>query len=234
MNGLPSIIIGLFIFGLLVNHRQQSGFAASVALAIIEAAADRPRQPGGAAAGPRQPARSGRRARREPLAHGARNRPAQRARRNPHLDGARRRPRRGRDRAADLRHLGVRPRQLLAEPVRSAAKRPGSDLLAFRRSQPGRLHRSLGPVADPDLLHPLRQPRGSSACLLAAKGRWPGERRRPDPRAAPRPCCPECEFAAGPPPTGDAAAATNGHHSQPTEVVFDAQDVSVLYGAKRR
>jgi phosphate transport system permease protein len=36
MNGLPSIIIGLFIFGLLVNHKQQSGFAASVALAIIE------------------------------------------------------------------------------------------------------------------------------------------------------------------------------------------------------
>ncbi len=36
MNGLPSIIIGLFIFGLLVNHRKQSGLAASVALAIIE------------------------------------------------------------------------------------------------------------------------------------------------------------------------------------------------------
>ncbi len=36
MNGLPSIIIGLFIFGLLVNHHQQSGIAASVALAIIE------------------------------------------------------------------------------------------------------------------------------------------------------------------------------------------------------
>jgi phosphate transport system permease protein len=35
MNGLPSIIIGLFIFGLMVNHRKQSGFAASVALAII-------------------------------------------------------------------------------------------------------------------------------------------------------------------------------------------------------
>jgi phosphate transport system permease protein len=35
MNGLPSIIIGLFIFGLLVNHRQQSGLAASAALAII-------------------------------------------------------------------------------------------------------------------------------------------------------------------------------------------------------
>lgn len=37
MNGLPSIIIGLFIFGLLVNpQHRQSGFAASVALAIIE------------------------------------------------------------------------------------------------------------------------------------------------------------------------------------------------------
>jgi phosphate transport system permease protein len=36
MNGLPSIIIGLFIFGLMVNHKKQSGFAASVALAIIE------------------------------------------------------------------------------------------------------------------------------------------------------------------------------------------------------
>jgi phosphate transport system permease protein len=36
MNGLPSIIIGLFIFELLVNHQKQSGFAASVALAIIE------------------------------------------------------------------------------------------------------------------------------------------------------------------------------------------------------
>jgi phosphate transport system permease protein len=36
MNGLPSIIIGLFIFGLLVDHRKPSGFAGSVALAIIE------------------------------------------------------------------------------------------------------------------------------------------------------------------------------------------------------
>jgi phosphate transport system permease protein len=34
--GLPSIIIGLFVFGLLVDHKQQSAFAASVALAIIE------------------------------------------------------------------------------------------------------------------------------------------------------------------------------------------------------
>ncbi|HEY5707976.1 MAG TPA: phosphate ABC transporter permease PstA [Solirubrobacterales bacterium] len=35
MNGLPSIIIGLFVFGLLVNQKAQSGIAGSVALAII-------------------------------------------------------------------------------------------------------------------------------------------------------------------------------------------------------
>jgi phosphate transport system permease protein len=35
MNGLPSIIVGLFVFGLLVYGHQQSGYAASIALAII-------------------------------------------------------------------------------------------------------------------------------------------------------------------------------------------------------
>lgn len=36
LNGLPSIILGLFVFALLVNHKKQSGFAGAVALAIIE------------------------------------------------------------------------------------------------------------------------------------------------------------------------------------------------------
>ncbi len=36
MNGIPSIILGLFVFNLLVNHKSQSGFAGAVALAIIE------------------------------------------------------------------------------------------------------------------------------------------------------------------------------------------------------
>jgi phosphate transport system permease protein len=35
VNGLPSIVIGLFVFGLLVSGHHQSGFAGSVALAII-------------------------------------------------------------------------------------------------------------------------------------------------------------------------------------------------------
>jgi phosphate transport system permease protein len=33
--GLPTVVIGLFVFGLLVNHRGDSGFAASIALAIV-------------------------------------------------------------------------------------------------------------------------------------------------------------------------------------------------------
>jgi phosphate transport system permease protein len=36
MNGLPSIIVGLFVFGLLVYGHKQSAFAAAIALAIIE------------------------------------------------------------------------------------------------------------------------------------------------------------------------------------------------------
>ncbi|HUB99086.1 MAG TPA: phosphate ABC transporter permease PstA [Solirubrobacterales bacterium] len=36
LNGIPSIILGLFVFKLLVYHKSQSGFAGSVALAIIE------------------------------------------------------------------------------------------------------------------------------------------------------------------------------------------------------
>jgi phosphate transport system permease protein len=36
LNGLPSIILGLFVFALLVNHKQQSAFSGSIALAIIE------------------------------------------------------------------------------------------------------------------------------------------------------------------------------------------------------
>jgi phosphate transport system permease protein len=36
MNGLPSIVIGLFVFGLLVYGRPQFAFAGSLALAIIE------------------------------------------------------------------------------------------------------------------------------------------------------------------------------------------------------
>lgn len=36
LNGLPSIVLGVFVFALLVDHKHQSAFAGSVALAIIE------------------------------------------------------------------------------------------------------------------------------------------------------------------------------------------------------
>jgi phosphate transport system permease protein len=36
MNGLPSMVIGVFVYGLLVSHRHASGFAGSVGLAIVE------------------------------------------------------------------------------------------------------------------------------------------------------------------------------------------------------
>jgi phosphate transport system permease protein len=35
MNGLPTIIVGIFVYGLIVAGRHQSGFAAAVALALI-------------------------------------------------------------------------------------------------------------------------------------------------------------------------------------------------------
>jgi phosphate transport system permease protein len=35
MNGLPTIVVGVFVFGLLVAERHESGFAGSIALAII-------------------------------------------------------------------------------------------------------------------------------------------------------------------------------------------------------
>jgi phosphate transport system permease protein len=35
MQGLPTIVVGIFIFGLLVNHRGNSGLAGSIALAIV-------------------------------------------------------------------------------------------------------------------------------------------------------------------------------------------------------
>lgn len=36
LNGLPSIVLGVFVFALLVAHKQQTAFAGAVALAIIE------------------------------------------------------------------------------------------------------------------------------------------------------------------------------------------------------
>ena len=81
MNGLPSIIIGLFVFGLLVVGHEQSGFAASVALAIIMLPLIARGSQEVLLLVPNSHARSGRRARGQPLAHRADRDPAERDRR---------------------------------------------------------------------------------------------------------------------------------------------------------
>ena len=134
MNGLPSIIIGLFVFGLLVDGHQQSAFAGSVALAIIMLPL--------IARGSQEVLLLVPNSLREAADALGVSRwrtvlggdPAQRARRDRHRDRARRRPRRRRDRAADPHRLGLRPHDRLAQPVRSAAEHPGDDLHALRRS----------------------------------------------------------------------------------------------------
>ncbi len=50
INGLPSIIIGLFVFALLVDHQKQSGFAGCGGSGDHHVAAGRPRRPGGSTA----------------------------------------------------------------------------------------------------------------------------------------------------------------------------------------
>ena len=69
LNGLPSIVIGIFIFGLLVLGHQQSALAGGVALAIIMLPLDRAVDAGGARARAGDAARGELRARRQPLAH---------------------------------------------------------------------------------------------------------------------------------------------------------------------
>lgn len=58
LNGLPTIVIGLFVFGLLVVGHHQSGFAGSFALAIVMLPLIASSRARGAAARPDGPARS--------------------------------------------------------------------------------------------------------------------------------------------------------------------------------
>ena len=109
LNGVPTIITGIFVFGLLVEGNKQSGFAASVALAIImlpivartaqEVLTLVPEQPQGGRAC----------ARRRPLARDRPHHHPDRGRRPDHRRPARRRPGRRRDRAADPALLDLRP-----------------------------------------------------------------------------------------------------------------------------
>ena len=134
MNGLPSIIVGLFIFGLLVNHHHHSAYAGSIALAIIMLPL--------IARGSQEILLLVPSSLREAADALGVSRwrtvlgvdPAQRARGNRHLDRARRRPRRWRDRAAAPRRLDIQCQPLQLQHRRSGAEHSDDDLLALRRS----------------------------------------------------------------------------------------------------
>ena len=126
MNGLPSIIIGIFVFILLVEPEAGSrASSASVALAIIMVPLIARGTQEVLLLVPKQPARSRRRARRRPLARGADDRPAERAGRDRHRDRALRRPGCRRDGAAGFCQRYLRSLDLLPESVRTAAERAG-------------------------------------------------------------------------------------------------------------
>ncbi len=78
MTGLPSVIIGVFIFSLLVYGHAQSGLAGANRTRDRDAAPDHTLDAGGAAARPQRAARGRVRARSEPLANRARDHPAER------------------------------------------------------------------------------------------------------------------------------------------------------------
>ena len=78
MQGLPSIVVGLFVFGLIVAGHGDFGLRRLSSASDHYAAADRPLEPGGAAARAGKLARGGGRAWGKPLAHGPRRDPADR------------------------------------------------------------------------------------------------------------------------------------------------------------
>ncbi len=100
MNGLPTVVVGLFVFGLMVSGHKQTGFAGSVALAIIMLPLIARSTQEVLLLVPRRAARGGGRARGEPLADHHRRDPAHSDGRDPHGHGSRGGPRRRRDRPA--------------------------------------------------------------------------------------------------------------------------------------
>ena len=98
--GVPTIVIGVFIFALVVVGRGQSAFAGALGLSIVMLPLVARAIRGGASPGAVAPARGWDGARSDPGAHGADGDPADRRRRDRDGDDRRRRPGRGRDRAA--------------------------------------------------------------------------------------------------------------------------------------
>ncbi len=121
--GVPTIVIGIFIFGLLVVGSGQSAIAASVGPLDRDGAADRARHRGGAPARAVHPARGRDGARRDPRPHRDHRDPADDRRRDRHRDDRRGRPSRRRDGAAALHLLDLRE-HVVTDPHQAMASIP--------------------------------------------------------------------------------------------------------------
>ena len=253
MNGLPTIVVGLFVFGLLVVGHHQSGFAGSFALAIImlpliaratqevlllvpaslrEAADALGVSHWRTVLGVVLPS----------------------ARRHLDRDGAGRGARGGRDRAADLVHdLGLRHRGI-RQPVRQSGL-PNIPIYIFTASEAAdpygfaRLGRGLRPLG----VHPPGEPRRQGARLAEAgddgpmrpperaTATTPGRRavrRRVRIHTAPLVAGGEpAQETAGRRPfafaLGDSAGAQRSARTVGREAIFDVSNVSVSYGSSK-
>ena len=176
LNGFPSIVIGIFVFALVVKTKlpildighHQSAWAGGFALSIIMLPLVARTTMEVLALVPNQPARGELRARRLEVADGAQHRAAERARRHRHRDDARRRPRRRRDGAAAL-HLHLREPARHLEPVAAGASIPFT-IFSYSESPDAEPARAgLGGGLPPDRLRARR--RASTARALLDRSR---------------------------------------------------------------
>ena len=154
LNGVPAIVVGIFVFGLLVVGNGQKAIYGSFALAILMIPMVARATQEVLEIVPRSPARRQPRARRHEVAHRLEHHPAERDRRHPHRRRDRHRTRRRRDGAAAV-HDVDRGEHDRVRPVAGAADAAGRDLRVLGVARPGRAGARLGGRARAD---PLRAP----------------------------------------------------------------------------
>ena len=237
MQGLPTIVVGLFVYGLIViPQHKESGFAGAVALAIVMLPLmARSSQevlllvPGSL----REAADALGVNRWRTVAH---RDPAGRHRRDRHRRDPGHRPCGRRDRAAPDLRLAVQPRQHNAEPVPRRPQRPDVHLhvVSTCRCAAGR-HPRLGRRARADDLDPPRQHRRARDRSRAAVRRWADDRLgpgQPDGRQISRGEMPAGRVRIRTEPCSRSPPADGQRRRDRARprVVFDIRDMSVYYG----
>ena len=136
LNGVPTIITGVFIFGILVVGSQQSGWAGAIALGDSHAADRRAGGSRGAGSGSALAARGGPRPRPQALAGRAANRDTHGCGRPHHRGRAGHSARRGRDGPSVVHIVGLLEPGRHDEPFPGTTEHPGDDLHAIGVSEP--------------------------------------------------------------------------------------------------